>query len=347
MNISLKTIKENLISKEVTILEAIKKLNIIKYKTLIIIDKNKKILGTVTDGDIRRGLLKGCNINGNINLIANKNPVKKFSGNNSNKKINFKNVDVIPCTDKFGKIKYLEIFNNKDILDNYKDSLEIIFMAGGYGKRLMPYTKKTPKPLLKIKKKSVLEIAMENFDKYGFKDFYISIFYKANIIKKYFKKKKFNNFKIKYLEEKKPLGTGGCLSLLNYKNTKENILIYNGDVITDLNINNLLKFHQDTKSDITVCAKQFSNSSPYGQISFVGHKINKIIEKPDKKNFINAGIYLIKKTMIKKMRVSSIDMPNLIHNKIKSGCNVNIYPIYEYWTDMGNKDIFKELNRNK
>jgi len=188
---------------------------------------------------------------------------------------------------------------------------------------------------------------MENFDKYGFKDFYISIFYRANIIKKYFKKKKFNNFKIKYLEEKKPLGTGGCLSLLNYKNTKENILIYNGDVITDLNINNLLKFHQDTKSDITVCAKQFSNSSPYGQISFVGHKINKIIEKPDKKNFINAGIYLIKKTMIKKMRVSSIDMPNLIDSKIKSGCNVNIYPIYEYWTDMGNKDIFKQLIRNK
>jgi len=347
MNISLKTIKENLISKEVTILEAIKKLNIIKYKTLIIIDKNKKILGTVTDGDIRRGLLKGYDVNDNINLIANKNPVKKFTGNNNDKNINFKNIDVIPCTDKFGKIKYLEIFNNKDILDKYKDSLEIVLMAGGYGKRLMPYTKKIPKPLLKIKKKSVLEIAMENFDKYGFKDFYISIFYRANIIKKYFKKKKFNNFKIRYLEEKKPLGTGGCLSLLNYKNTKENILIYNGDVITDLNIINLLKFHQDTKSDITVCAKQFSNSSPYGQISFVGHKINKIIEKPDKQNFINAGIYLIKKTMIKKMRVSSIDMPDLIHNKIKSGCNVNIYPIYEYWTDMGDKDIFKQLIRNK
>ena len=188
---------------------------------------------------------------------------------------------------------------------------------------------------------------MDNFNKYGFKSFNISTFYKSPIIKKYFQKQKFNNFEIKFLEEKKPMGTGGCLSLLNYKKIKENILIFNGDVITDLNIINLLKFHQDTKSDITVCAKQFSNSSLYGQISFKGHKIDKIIEKPDKQNFVNAGIYLLKKKMIKNMNVSSIDMPDFIDSKIKKRNSVNIYPIYEYWTDMGNKDIFKQLIRKK
>lgn len=347
MNININSMKHNLISKKLKVIDAIKLLNNVKYKTLIIVDKNKKIYGSVTDGDIRRGLLKGYDVNTNIGLIANKNPVKKIIGKKNNKKINFKNFDVIPCVNRFNKIKYLEILNKKIISDIDKSSLEIILMAGGYGKRLMPYTRNTPKPLLKIKKKTILEIAMDNFNKYGFKSFNISTFYKSPIIKKYFQKQKFNNFEIKFLEEKKPMGTGGCLSLLNYKKIKENILIFNGDVITDLNIINLLKFHQDTKSDITVCAKQFSNSSLYGQISFKGHKIDKIIEKPDKQNFVNAGIYLLKKKMIKNMNVSSIDMPDFIDSKIKKRNSVNIYPIYEYWTDMGNKDIFKQLIRKK
>lgn len=345
MKTDLKALNENLIFKDVKIIDAIKILNHVKYKTLIILDKNNKIFGTLTDGDIRRGLLKGSNFNDTIDLVANKKPIIKKIGSKNYKKLDYKNFDLIPCVNKFGKIKNLEITNENNILDIYRNNLEIILMAGGYGKRLMPYTKKTPKPLLKIKKKSVLEIAMENLNKYGFNIFSISIFYKATIIKKYFKNKKFKNFKIRYIEEKKPLGTAGCLSLLNYKKVKDNILIYNGDVITDLNVKNLLKFHLDTNSDITVCAKQFSNTNPYGQISFNGHKIEKIIEKPNKPNFVNAGIYVIKKKMIKSMRITSLDMPDFIHNKIKNGYSVNIYPIYEYWIDMGNKDIFKQLKK--
>lgn len=343
---NLNTFNQNLISKKSTIIQAIKVLNEVECKTLVVIDKNNRVIGTLTDGDIRRGLLKGYDLNIQVHLITKKKHVKKIIGNKSSKKLNYSNFELIPCVDKNGKIKDIEISDKKKISAVFRNSLEIILMAGGYGKRLLPYTKKIPKPLLKIKKKSILEMAIYNFYKYGFKEFNISIFYKAKFIKKYFKNKKFENFKIKYLEEKTPLGTGGCLSLLKYKDIKDNILIYNGDVITDLNIINLLKFHQDTKSDITVCAKQFSSISPYGQIFFKGHKIQKIKEKPKKQNFYNAGIYLLKKKMIKNLKVSTIDMPELIENKIKNGCNVNIYPIYEYWTDMGNKDIFKKLIKN-
>ena len=345
MNNFLKNLKENLIFKNLKIIEAIKTLNYVNYKTLIILDKSNKIFGTLTDGDIRRGLLRGASIYDTVDDIANKKPIIKKIDIKNYKKLDYKNIDLIPCVNKFGKIKNLEITNENNILDFHKNNLDIILMAGGYGKRLMPYTKKIPKPLLKIKNKSVLEIAIENFFKYGFKMFYISIFYKAKIIKKYFNQKKFKNFQIEYIEEKKPLGTVGCLSLLDYKKVKDNILIYNGDIITDLNIVNLLKFHTDTNSDITVCAKQFSNSNPYGQISFNGHKIKKIIEKPNKPNFVNAGIYIIKKKMIKNMRVTAQDMPDFIHSKIKSGFSVNIYPIYEYWIDMGNKNIFKQLKK--
>jgi len=345
MNTDLKTLKENLIFKDLKIIDAIKILNQVKYKTLIILDKNNKIFGTLTDGDIRRGLLKGSSIDDKIDLVANKKPIIKKNGSKGHKKLDYKNFELVPCVNKFGKIINLEITSDRNILDIYQNNLDIILMAGGYGKRLMPYTKKIPKPLLKIKKKSILEIAMENFNKYGFNIFSISIFYRAKIIKTYLKNKKFKKYKIKYIEEKKPLGTAGCLSLLNHKKVKDNILIYNGDIITDLNVKNLLKFHLDTNSDITVCAKQFSNTNPYGQISFNGHKIDKIIEKPNKPNFVNAGIYIIKKKMIKNMRITFQDMPDFIHSKIKSGCSVNIYPIYEYWIDMGNKDIFKQLKK--
>lgn len=343
MNSNLSTFNQNLISKRSTIIEAIKVLNEVEFKTLVVIDKNNKVIGTLTDGDIRRGLLKGYELNSQVHFITQKKHVKKIIGKKNSHKLNYENFDLIPRVDKNNTIKDLEILSKKNIQSIYRNSLEIILMAGGYGKRLLPYTKKIPKPLLKIKKKSILEMAMHNFNKYGFKKFNISIFYKATFVKKYFKNKKFDEFKIKYIEEKKPLGTGGCLSLLKYKDIKDNILIYNGDVITDLNIINLLKFHQDTKSDITVCAKQFSDISPYGQIFFKGHKIKRITEKPKKQNFYNAGIYLFRKKIIKDMQVSPIDMPELIENKIKKGSNVNIYPIYEYWTDMGNKDIFKKL----
>ena len=131
------------------------------------------------------------------------------------------------------------------------------------------------------------------------------------------------------------------LGLLNYKKLKDYILVHNGDVISDLNIYNLLKFHKDSQSDITVCAKEKTNSSPFGQIFFKGHKIKKILEKPNSKNFINAGIYIFKKKVIKNILPKKLDITSLIETKISSGLNVNIYPIYEYWVDIGRKDILK------
>jgi len=344
MNMNLKIFGQNLVFENTKIISAIKILNQVKYKTLIIIDKKKKVIGSVTDGDIRRGLLKGFELNQKIKHVAEKNSIKKIIGKKLEKTKKIKIAEVIPVVNSSGIIKDLEIIDNKKkLIQKKRDDIEIILMAGGFGKRLMPYTKKIPKPLLKINNESILELAMKNFSKFGINKFKISIYHKAIYIKNFFKKKKFNQYKIEYLEEKKPLGTAGCLTLLNYKDTKKNIIVYNGDVITDININNLIKFHEETKSDITVCAKQYSNASLYGEIFFRGHKINKIVEKPIKQNFFNAGIYVLKKNMIKNIPTRSIDMTSFIEQKIKKGFSINIYPIYEYWVDIGNKDIFKQL----
>ena len=344
----LKKNKNNIVFKNFTVSQAIRALDKVEHKTLVVLDQNEKIVGTLTDGDIRRGILKGFSLTDKIFGITNKNPIKKVIGKNF-LNINIKkDIDIIPIVDKFSKFKSVEIYKKKNFLERNRDILEIVLMAGGYGKRLMPLTKNIPKPLLKIKNKSLLEIAMAHLKEYGFLSFNISTFYKSKIIKNYFNKKKLRNVKIKYLEEKSPLGTAGCLSLLSYKSIKDYILVFNGDVISDININNLVKFHTDTKSDITVCAKEFSNTSPFGEIFFKGHKIKKIIEKQKKKNFVNAGIYLINKKMIKNMAVIPIDMTDFIASKIKKGHSVNIYPIYEYWVDVGRKEIFKKiLEENK
>jgi dTDP-glucose pyrophosphorylase len=326
-----------------TIFQAIKKIQENRFKTLIV-TKGGKLIGTLTDGDIRRGMLRGLDINTNISSVVNKKPIKKVIGKKQkiHKSENLE-TSVIPCVDKRNILKFLEIHFEDSILNNFNRNVEVVLMAGGFGKRLMPLTKNTPKPLIKINKKTLLEIIIDNFNKYGFSNFIFSTFYKSNKIKSYFIKKKINNNKIKYLVEKSPLGTAGCLSLLNYKTVKQDILVHNGDVITDLNINNLLKFHRDTQSDITVCAKESLNTSHFGQILFKGHKIKKIIEKPTEKNFINAGIYVLKKKIIKNLPKKYINMTTLIDTKIKQGANVKIYPIYEYWVDIGRKDILEKI----
>ena len=347
MNNNLKKFKSNIIQKTSSILKAVQVLQKVKYKTLAVTDDQNKIVGTVTDGDIRRGMLSGYNLNTQVDKITNKKPVKRLIGKNLRIKKNKDDIDLVPCVDKSNRIKALEILQSKNFSRNHIDSLEVILMAGGFGKRLMPLTKNTPKPLLKVKRKSLLEIAIGNFKKFGIKNFNISTYYKSNKIKEYFNKKKFKDIQINYLKEKNPLGTAGCLALLNLRKIKDNILVYNGDIISDINIVNLLKFHQDTNSDITVCAKEFSDSSPFGQIFHTGHKIRKIIEKPSKKNFINAGIYLIKKKLVKNLSVKYLTMTDFIESKITKGNNVNIYPIYEYWVDIGNKDIFKKILQEK
>ena len=344
MKKKIKKYKENIILDNLKIITAIKILNKVKLKTLIVIDKNNKLIGTLTDGDIRRALLKGHSVNNFIFSIANKKPIKKKIGK---KLIKFNGAKIIPLVDKNNKVINIEVKEKKKINTQLKKKLEIILMAGGFGKRLMPLTNKVPKPLLKIKKKSILELAIENFEKYGFNKFHISTHYKSELIKDYFRYKKFNKYKIQYLNEKKPLGTAGCLTLLNLKKIENHILVYNGDIISNLNIINLHNFHLDTNSDITVCAKEYSNTSPYGEILYNGFKIKKIVEKPSKKNFVNAGIYILKKEVVKKIKLSNIDMTDLIEKNIKKKLKVSIYPIYEYWADMGTKQNYDKILNSK
>ena len=338
-------IKKYLLEHDNSLIDAIKKLNTNKYKTILVVNKLNKLIGTITDGDIRRALLKGHDKSSNIKNILNKKPKKIYFGKKfSNLKVT--DAEILPVVDKSQKVKSILINDKYKKRFNIEDNVTAIIMAGGFGKRLMPLTAKKPKPLIKIGKKPLIDYVFQNLIKHNIKNISISIYYKSKQIKNYFKKKK-NNFIINFIEEKTPLGTAGCFGLLKYKDLNDNIIVHNSDIITNLNIKNLLKFHVDFNSDITVCAKEYTNTSPFGEIHHKEHKIKKIIEKPTSKNFFNAGIYVIKKKLLKNLPVKYLDMTTFIDNKIKTGHDVNVYPIYEYWVDAGRKDIIKKLYKKK
>ena len=235
------------------------------------------------------------------------------------------------------------------ILDNKLDDTIFFILAGGKGERLRPLTNNTPKPMIKISGKPILEYIIEKIKKERFKNIYISVNYLSEKIKKYFKKGQKYFLDINYIEENKPLGTIGSLRLLNPLNS-ENVIITNADVYTKANYRDILSFHKKTKSDLTLVVKEYLNEIPYGVVKFRGNNLVNIVEKPSNFEYINAGIYVIKSSIIKfipKNKVFNSD--ELIRKLISKKMKVRCYLSYEKWADIGTKELDKikfEFNKD-
>lgn len=300
--------------------------------------KSRKLIGTVTDGDIRRAFLnKSIKLDDSISGIINKKFI--FINEKDKKKkdviLKMKQEDLrhIPVIDDKGHLKDLFFIN--DLLNFGETSNEIVIMAGGKGLRLGKLTKNCPKPMLKINNKPILEIILEQCVNQGFKKFHISVNYLKEQIKKYFKNGSNLNVKINYLEEKSFLGTAGSLNMFKKKPT-EPFLVINGDVLSRINLKNLIDFHSDHNSDITICVKEYISKIPYGIVDIDGYKVNSLKEKPTITNHINAGIYLINPDILKLLPKNKyFEMTDLINLAKEKKYKINAFPIYEYWQDLG------------
>ena len=327
---------------------ALKSLNNSSKKVCLVINSKKKLTGVITDGDIRRSLLKKktklkCGqissknyISTNLNYISDSLLVK------AKKKI----VRDIPIIDKSGKLLGIHFLS-----ENFDRVIEtpLVIMAGGLGKRLRPFTLKKPKTLINVGNSLLLDEIIKNARLSGIKKIYISVNYLKNKIYNHVKKMKYNNLDIIFLNEKKPLGTAGALKQL-YKVKEDNFIITNGDVFTGLNFLEVLKKHKKQKNQITICAKEKIDQIQYGVLKFKKNDLLTIKEKPLNKYYINAGIYVINKDIFKHIKVNQkIDMPELIKKamdkKEKIGCHI----IREFWIDVGNKndlEIAKDILKN-
>jgi dTDP-glucose pyrophosphorylase len=332
---SIKKINSLTISKDQKIYQAIDKINKSKIKILFVVDKKNKLLGSISSGDIRRSIVKKIDPNQNVQKIMFMKTKYLF------KKENVKKIgENLICIPIVNKRKVIVDFQLNPIIK--KDNKNTIFlMAGGKGVRLLPLTKKTPKPLLKIKGIPIIEKIIINFRNQGFKNFIISVNYLGHKIKKYLRDGKRLNVRITYIHEKKYLGTAGSLSLINKKKTTFPIIIGNSDLISEIDYNNLISYHNFKSSDLTICSKNKIFIMPYGAILQSGERVSKIIEKPIIRHLVNAGIYVINEAMLKDLvKNEHLMMNEFITQKLKKNKKVFCYPIYENWIDIGSKIDF-------
>ena len=313
---------------------------------IALVVKKKYLLGTVTDGDIRRSILNGKNLDSSVARIMNKNFSSLPIGTAKKNVLDYmqkKNLRQIPMLDKKGRIQ--DLFLLPELIKNNNLNNNVIIMAGGKGLRLGHLTRKIPKPMLKIHGKPILEIILNNCIKAGFANFYFSVNYLKNKIKNYFKNGTKWDVKISYIEEKKPLGTAGSIGLLKIKSSNP-FLIINADVVSQIDFDALLKFHNDNDSDMTICVKESSTKFQYGIVEVDNINVKNLIEKPTYTHFTNAGIYIVNPVIYRMVKKNTFfDMSDLIYLAKKKKKKILAYPIHEFWGDAGLPETLEKIKK--
>ena len=298
-----------------TIKDVITNLNKSSLQITIVKSSDGHLLGVITDGDIRRGLLRGLDLNSKISSLIKKNPIL-VEKNTPSKTVEYlmktKTLLHLPVVD--GNYKAIGLYVWNDYKSNEKINNPVIIMAGGFGKRLRPYTNNCPKPMLEIGGKPMLEHIINNLKSQGFKKILISVNYLSENIISYFKTGENFGVSIEYIKEEKPLGTIGSLGHFRNK-SKKSVIIVNGDTLTNINLKEMLNFHSKNKSHATMAVKVMTNSNPYGVVKSKGLMVESFQEKPVDKIYINAGVYIISNSALSLIKKNlKIDAPKFLMN---------------------------------
>jgi len=329
-----------------TIKEALKIIDSGAMRIALVVDKDEKLLGTLSDGDIRRGLLNNLSLSDSIESIIFRTPtVCKVS--DSKKKILevalAKKIYQIPIIDHNGKVVGIEEVDS--LLKPKQKSNRVVLMVGGLGTRLRPLTEHTPKPMLRVGNKPILETIIMNFKKHGFSNIILSVNYKSEVIKEYFGDGAEFGINIKYIYENQRMGTAGALSLMRDR-LDEAFFVMNGDLLTNINFEQMLEYHLDNNSYATMGVREYDFQVPYGVVNINGNKILSIEEKPIHKFFVSGGIYILNPQVLEFIPDDKFyDMPTLFEKIIKEKLNSISFPIHEYWLDIGRIEEFHKANR--
>lgn len=339
------TLESIFISKSATLIEALRVINDGSVQIALVVDNKKRLMGTLTDGDIRRGLLSGFSLSSPVDEIMNKDFQYALLNQEKTKIIDaMKNniVRQVPVLDDERQVVDLILLS--DLILPSPCNNAVVIMAGGQGKRLRPYTENCPKPMLPVDGKPMLEILLEQCIKEGFNRFYFSVNYLKHMIIDHFEDGSKWGVSIDYLHETKPLGTAGSLQLLP-PSVNEAFLVLNGDVLTKLNPSQLLRFHDEHNAAATMCVRDHITTLPFGVVKTDGIDFLAIEEKPSYHQLVNAGIYVVNPSLCQLISPGTrIDMPDLLQLAQKSGSRVVTCPIHEYWIDVGNSDALKKAH---
>ncbi|QWD66550.1 nucleotidyltransferase family protein [Polynucleobacter sp. MWH-Aus1W21] len=322
-----------------TIEEVIRNLNQTAIKIVLISDSDGHLQGTLSDGDIRRGLLKGLTLSSPIQSIVHQNALVVPAGMTRVTVLSMmtaNKVQQIPVVDDDGKIVGLHIWDEVASVQARPNSM--VIMAGGMGTRLLPHTESCPKPMLLIQGKPMLEHIIERAKSEGFSHFILAIHHLGHMIEEYFGDGGRFGVRIDYLREKAPLGTAGALSLLDPL-PKYPFVVTNGDVITDIRYGEILDFHLRHQAAATMAVRVHEWQHPFGVVEINGVEIIGFEEKPIARSHVNAGVYVIEPDSLAQLQKDArCDMPTLFERLQEKTQRTVAYPMHEPWLDVGRPD---------
>lgn len=301
----------------------------------LVVDDERRLLGTITDGDVRRAILQGIAMETPAGEIMQ----KSFTAGRASDLasdifalMQEKLLRHVPLLDEGGIL--VDLVWISDLIKQDQPDLSAVVMAGGFGKRLLPLTESLPKPMLPMGDRPVMEHIIDNLRTAGVRDVNVTTHYMPEKIKGHFGNGRRFGVEIKYISEDRPLGTAGALGLM--KPPRQPMLVVNGDIMTQVDFRAMFAFHRENRADLTLGVRQYELQVPYGVIDCEGALIKKICEKPTHKFLVNAGIYLLDPVAHRYIpKNQRFDMPELIEKLIAAGKRVVSFPIMEYWLDIG------------
>ena len=328
------------------VLEAMRIIDCGAAQVALVVDEQQRLLGTLTDGDIRRGLLHGASLETPVEQLMNRQFRFVRSGEDQAAVLEMMRREVlrqIPMLDAEGRVMQLLLL--QELLSAPQLSNAVVIMAGGKGTRLRPHTEHCPKPMLSVGGQPMLEILLEQCIASGFHQFYLSVNYLKEQIIDHFADGSSWGVSINYLVEDEPLGTAGSLQLLPDSLTGP-FLVLNGDVLTRLNPSQLLRFHSEHEAQATLCVREHELTVPFGVVQTNGVELAGFEEKPTYRHLVNAGVYVIDPQLLPLLPPhQATDMPSLLQAAQQAGHRVAVCPIHEYWIDVGRPETLQQAHR--
>ena len=332
-----------LLKSDRTTQEAAELLTANSLRIVLVVDNENRLLGTVTDGDIRRALMTGNTMTAPVMTVMQKDPIAMAQGESRQQALQImreKDLLHLPVLDSNGVVVGLETV--RDLLFAKQRPNPVLLMAGGFGRRLYPLTRDVPKPLLPVGEKPILQTILEQLVEGGLSHFFLAVHYHSEQVRAHFGDGSRWGVRIDYLEEREPLGTAGALGSLDRAKVDTPLLMMNGDLLTRLDFGQLLDYHEERGGLATMCVREYDFQIPYGVVRGDGGQVAEITEKPVQKFFVNAGIYVLEPDILDQCRSKeAVDMPDLLRLAMRKGGKVNMFPIHEHWLDIGQMEEYQ------
>jgi dTDP-glucose pyrophosphorylase len=334
------------VAPEATLREAISRIDQAGFQLAIVLHPDGRLAGVLSDGDVRRAILRGCDLATPTAQVMNPHPTTAPAQSASEEILALMRRKVlrqVPLLDAAGRV--VGIATLDELAGAVERSNWVVLMAGGLGSRLRPLTESCPKPMLPVGGKPILESILESFADQGFRNFFLSVNYLADSIRDHFGDGSPWGVRITYLSERKRLGTAGALSLLPDR-PSDPLIVMNGDLLTRVRFDGLLHFHHEHGAAATMAVREYDFQVPYGVVRLDGSHVTAIDEKPVQRFFVNAGIYALSPAALEHVPADDFfDMPSLFQRVLATGGKVAAYPVREYWMDVGRLDEFERAQQ--